>query len=279
MRLDSHHHFWDYSEQQYGWIDEQKAVLRRDFGPQDLLAVAAPVGVEKVISVQARQTVEESDWLLSLAAKNEQIAAVVGWVPLADKTVREDVERLSHDDKFRAVRHVVQGEPDDAFILGKEFNEGISCLKEYGLVYDILIFAKHLPNTIKFVDMHPEQAFVLDHIAKPTIVAGKFDTAWAEGMRELGKRKNVACKFSGVATEVRDPQWDLDVIRPYWDVALESFGPQRLMFGSDWPVCLLRTEYDAWVQAVENLSSQLTPTEQEHFWFRSAAAAYGLRSL
>lgn len=277
MRIDSHHHFWNYSAEEYDWIDESKSVLRRNFGPEDLGAVAGPKGIEKVVSVQARQTVEESDWLLGIANKSELVAAVVGWVPLASPTVREDIERLSHAEKFRAVRHVVQGEPDDAFILGKAFNQGISILKEYGIVYDILIFAKHLANTIKFVDSHPEQPFVLDHIAKPTIRAEQFDSQWADHMRELGKRPNVTCKFSGVATEVRDEAWDLSTIRPYWDVALEAFGPSRLMYGSDWPVCLLRTEYARWVESVEQLAGSLSDAEQNQFWCETAQKAYGLK--
>ncbi len=277
MRIDSHHHFWNYSAEQYGWISEEMSVLRRSFGPDDLADAASPKGVEKVVSVQARQTIEESDWLLAIADKSELVAAVVGWVPLASESVRTDIERLSHATKFRAVRHVVQDEPDDAFILGKQFNQGVAVLKDYGLVYDILIFAKHLANTITFVDQHPEQPFVLDHIAKPTIREAHFDAAWADHMRELAKRPNVACKFSGVATEVRDAEWDIATIRPYWDVALEAFGPQRLMFGSDWPVCLLRTEYARWVDCVEQLASSLSQSERDSFWHETATRAYGLK--
>ncbi|GAB5405688.1 MAG: amidohydrolase family protein [Aureliella sp.] len=277
MRIDSHHHFWDYSAEQYEWINDEMSVLRRDFGPRDLAAAAGPKGIEKVVSVQARQTVEESDWLLSIADGSDLVAAVVGWVPLASGSVREEVERLSHADKFRAVRHVVQGEPDDDFILGKQFNAGVAILKEYGLVYDVLIFAKHLENTIKFVDQHPQQPFVLDHIAKPTIRGEQFDAAWAKHMKELAKRPNVTCKFSGVATEVRDPTWDIATVQPYWDVALEAFGPKRLMFGSDWPVCLLRTEYARWVECVEELASPLSEAEKDHFWRQTANEAYGLK--
>ncbi len=251
-------------------------VLRRDFGPSDLAKVASPVGIDRVISVQARQTLEESDWLLKIAEANELIAAVVGWVPLASSDAREHIERLSHHDKLRAVRHVVQDEPDDAFILGKQFGEGIALLKDYGLVYDILIFAKHLRNSIKFVDQHPEQVFVLDHIAKPTIRESKFDQQWADDLVELAKRQNVFCKFSGVATEVRDDSWSIDTIERYWDVALEAFGAERLMFGSDWPVCLLKTEYSRWHQTVAELASGLTESESLQFWGGNAMRAYGI---
>lgn len=252
------------------------SALRKDFGPSQLQAAAGPHGVEKVVSVQARQTLEESDWLLSIAERTDLVAGVVGWVPLASADVQESIERLSHADKFCAVRHVVQDEPDDAFILGKEFNRGITLLKDYGLVFDILIFAKHLENSIKFVDAHPEQHFVLDHIAKPTIRAAELDAKWAKYIAELAKRENVTCKFSGVATEVRDESWDLETVRPYWDVTLEAFGPSRLMYGSDWPVSLLRTEYSLWIETVQTLASSLSENEQQHFWCETAKLAYRL---
>lgn len=277
MKIDSHHHFWNYSAEQYGWIREDMSVLRRDFLPADLQAVMAETGIDGVISVQARQSVEETRWLLELAETHDFIKAVVGWLPLADSNVREEIEHWSHAQKLRAVRHVVQDEPDDAFILGKEFNAGVAHLKDYGLVYDILIFAKHLTNSIKFVDQHPEQQFVLDHIAKPTIRSAEFDTQWKVDMLELAKRPNVYCKFSGVATEVRDEAWDVELIQPYWEVALEAFGTERLMYGSDWPVCLLRSEYARWVEAVSQLAGSLSADEQERFWGANAMLAYGIR--
>lgn len=276
MRIDSHHHFWDYSVEQYGWISDEMSVLKRDFGPKDLAEITEPAGIEKVVSVQARQTLEETRWLLEIAGQNSLVGGVVGWVPLADESVATDLEKWATDKNLKAVRHVVQDEPDDAFILGEAFNRGIAQLKNFGLVYDILIFAKHLPNTIKFVDMHPEQPFVLDHIAKPTIKSAEFDEAWGKNLKELATRENVTCKFSGVVTEVRDPSWSLDTIRPYWDVALEAFGPKRLMYGSDWPVCLLKSEYARWVEAVSELASQLTPEEQSDFWGNNAAKAYSI---
>ena len=276
MRIDSHHHFWDYSVEQYGWISDEMSVLKRDFGPKDLAEIAEPAGIEKVVSVQARQTIEETRWLLEIAGQSPLIGGVVGWVPLAEESIGSDLEKWSSDKNLKAVRHVVQDEPDDAFILGEAFNRGIAQLKDFNLVYDILIFAKHLPNTIKFVDKHPEQPFVLDHIAKPTIKSTEFDEAWKLNLLELATRENVTCKFSGVVTEVRDSSWTLDTIRPYWDVALEAFGPKRLMYGSDWPVCLLKSEYSRWVDAVSELANQLTPDEQDDFWGKNAATAYSI---
>lgn len=277
MRIDIHHHFWNYSQEEYGWIGEHMSILRRDFGPDDLRAVTAPAKIDKVISVQARQTIEETSWLLDLAERHDIIGGVVGWVPLASPELNEVLDKFADSQNLKAVRHVVQDEPDDEFILGKDFNRGIRQLKAHSLVYDILIYAKHLPATLKFVDQHPDQHFVLDHIAKPTIRAAEFDEEWKKHLLELGKRENVDCKFSGVATEVRDEEWDVEKIRPYWDVALEAFGTKRLMYGSDWPVCLLKTEYARWVKSVGELAKSLSADEQSDFWGNNAARAYSVQ--
>lgn len=276
MKIDSHHHFWKYDPEQYGWIGQQMSVLKRDFLPDDLASEIRKAGIDGVISVQARQSVEETGWLIGMAAEHEFIRGVVGWVPLASPVARSSLERLGPSPWLKAVRHVVQDEPDDAFILGNDFNQGVSLLKEFNLVYDILIYAKHLANSTKFVDQHPDQVFVLDHIAKPTIQAAEFHQAWANELRELARRENVYCKFSGVVTEVRDDEWSVDSIRPYWDVALEAFGPQRLMFGSDWPVCLLRTQYRDWVSAIRTLVSGLSHPEQADVMGANACRAYDL---
>lgn len=251
-------------------------ILRRDFTPADLQRVIEAAGVQGVVSVQARQTVEETQWLLELASQHEFIRGVVGWLPLMDQGVRSDIERLSQFSELKAVRHVVQDEPDDAFLLRSDFNRGVSLLKEFGLVYDILIYAQHLPNTLQFVDRHPEQRFVLDHIAKPTIRSGEFDERWATNLKELAKRPQLTCKFSALVTEVRDSHWSVDLLRPYWDTALAAFGTSRLMFGSDWPVCLLRSEYARWVAAVEDLAGGLSPAEQDDLWSQTAKRTYRL---
>jgi len=277
MRIDSHHHFWKFSQTAYPWINSQMSVLQRDFLPEDLKRQIAGLGIDGVVSVQARQSMEETEWLLELAEQHDFIRGVVGWIPLQSEEVQAEIERLSHNDLLKSVRHVVQDEPDDTFLLGEKFNRGVSWLKDYGLVYDILIFARQLPNTVRFVDQHPDQEFVLDHIAKPTIAADNFDHLWAKHFRELAKRPNVTCKFSALVTEVRDLEWTVSSLQPYWDVALEAFTPQRLMFGSDWPVCLLRSPYATWISAVEQLAAQLTATESEQFWHQTATRAYHLR--
>lgn len=276
MQIDSHHHFWNYDPVEYGWIGPGMSVLKQDFLPATLADEIGRAGIDGVVSVQARQTVEETAWLIGMAAEYEFIRGVVGWVPLASPHVVSVLEPLAQSPWLKAVRHVVQDEPDEAFILGTDFNQGISQLKQFGLVYDILIYAKHLANSICFVDRHPDQPFVVDHIAKPTIQSTEFDEVWAFGLRELARRENVVCKFSGVVTEVRDATWSTASIRPYWDVAIEAFGPKRLMFGSDWPVCLLRSGYGEWVSTVRELIAELSPDEQANIMGATACKAYGL---
>ncbi|WP_417731458.1 amidohydrolase family protein [Rosistilla oblonga] len=276
MKIDSHHHLWNYDPAQYGWISEQMSVLRRDFAPADLQTELTGAGIDAAVAVQAQQTVAETQWLIEQAEQNRSIVGVVGWVPLADDGVDSELDRLHQHEVLKGIRHVVQDEPQDDFILGDAFNRGVAKLQGFGLVYDILIYGKHLGPTIEFVDRHPSQPFVLDHIAKPTIRGEQFDKDWATQLRELGRRRNVVCKFSGVATEVRDEGAAIETIRPYWDAALEAFGPNRLMFGSDWPVCLLKISYRQWVDMVTELASGLTAAEQKQFWGLTAATTYGL---
>ncbi|QGJ69701.1 L-fuconolactone hydrolase [Planctomycetales bacterium 10988] len=276
MLIDSHHHFWQYDPEEYPWINDQMSVLKQNFEPDTLQSLIEKAGVDQVVSVQARQTIEETDWLLKLAEENAFIPGVVGWLPLTSDEIQSLVERYSHSPKLKAVRHVVQDEDAETFLEQKKFNQGIEWLTEFRIVYDLLIFGHQLPATITFVDKHPEQFFVLDHIAKPSIDSREFDKAWEFNFRELAKRENVVCKFSGVVTEVRDPDWDLTTIQPYWEVALEAFGPSRLMVGTDWPVCLLKTDYVTWIQTVTMLASGLSVDEREQFFYKTAQEAYQL---
>jgi len=276
MLIDSHHHLWEYSEDQYSWIRDDMSVLRHDFLAPQLSQVAAECDVDGFVSVQARQSVQETIDLLEIAAAEPLIRGVVGWVPLADPDVSAVLDQFSGAELLKGVRHVVQDEPDDQFILGDDFNRGVALLKDRGLVYDVLIFARQLAASIQFVDRHPQQPMVLDHIAKPTIRSADFDAAWERDFRELARRENVTCKFSGVVTEVRDPQWSRDAIHRYWEVALEAFTPKRLMFGSDWPVCLLRCQYSDWLATVRQLASELSAQEQSDFFSGNAIRDYHL---
>ncbi|MCH7225865.1 amidohydrolase family protein [Haloferula sp. A504] len=275
MKIDSHHHLWAINDTDYPWIDEEKSVIRRDFLAGDAARNFKSSGIGGSVVVQARQIVEETEWLLGLAEANDWMRGVVGWVPLLEDAGEPFLERFAPHPKLCGVRHVVHDEPDDDFILREDFNEGIRRLMNYGLVYDILIFEKHLPQTIEFVDRHPEQIFVVDHIAKPVVRRDAFDEAWAKNTRELARRENVSCKVSGMVTEVRDAEWDVDLLRPYFETVLEAFGAGRLMFGSDWPVCLLRSEYGQWVECVTELVAGLSEEEKAAIWGGNAVRIYG----
>ena len=275
MTIDSHHHFWNYSAEEYGWIPED--VIRKDFGPAELKPLLEKAGVDGVISVQARTELKENDFLLKYADKSDWIKAVVGYVDLTKSDIAETLGKISAHKKMRAVREVLQGMDDDAYCLREDFNRGISLLHDFGLVYDILIFHRHLPNAIKFVDQHPNQIFVLDHVAKPEISTSTPDPAWAKNMAELAKRENVFCKISGMVTEIKDRDaWDIDLMQPYVDVVLDAFGPNRLMFGSDWPVCLLESEYVRWNSAVKKMISKLSTDEQAEILGGTAIRAYSI---
>jgi L-fuconolactonase len=276
VNIDAHHHFWKYSAAEYPWIDDSMAALRRDFLPEDLRQEIAHADIDGVVTVQARQTVEETGWLLELAAQHSFIKGVVGWVPLADAGVRKELEHFAPNPKLRAVRHVLQAEPDDRFILGADFNRGIALLKEFGLVYDILILERHLAPSIEFVDRHPQQVFVLDHIAKPRIKENALEP-WRKHIKELARRAHVYCKVSGMVTEADPKHWSEEQLRPYFDTVLEAFGPKRLMFGTDWPVCLVGTSYVRWVEQVTRFAGNLSADERAWLFGKTAIEAYKLQ--
>lgn len=275
MRIDAHHHFWRFNTKEYCWITDAMSVLRRDFLPEHLAAEIRAAGVDGVVTVQARQNAAETPWLLELAAANDFIRGVVGWVPLVSPTVADDLARLAANRKLKAVRHVLQGEPDDEYMLRADFNAGIAALKQFALAYDILIFERHLPATLKLVDRHPDQVFVVDHIAKPRIREGVLQP-WKDRITELARRPNVYCKLSGMVTEADWKAWTPQKLQPYAEVVLEAFSPRRVMFGSDWPVCLLATTYRRWTETVEGFVAALSPAEQDRIWSATAIEAYGL---
>lgn len=275
MIVDTHHHIWQYDPVEFDWINEEMATIRKSFLPDDLKQTVERSDVEKVITVQARQTLEETNWLLSLAGDHGIMKGVIGWVPLASDNIEKVLETYQHKTLLKGVRHVVQGEPDPEFILGKAFNRGISALKKHDLLYEILVFEHQLPNSIKFVDQHPEQMFVLDHIAKPRIKDNEMNP-WASNLKELAKRDNVFCKLSGMVTEADYKHWTLKQLQPYFDVVIQAFGPSRLMFGSDWPVCLVATTYSEWTNIVKSVISDFSQTEQDMILFRNAEKVYNI---
>ena len=275
MKIDAHQHFWKYNPAEFSWIDESMRSIRRDFLPEHLRSELAEAKVDGAISVQARQNLSETGWLLDLAARNAFIQGVVGWVDLVSPDVYAQLEHCAAHPKLKGVRHVIQDEPDDDFVLRKDFNRGIAELKPLALAYDLLIFERHLPQTIQFVDAHPGQVFVLDHIAKPSIRKNAFEP-WNGNIRELARRQNVYCKLSGMVTEADLANWTEAQLRPYFETVLEAFTPRRLMFGSDWPVCLLACQYARWRTTVADWVSRLSADEQERIFGGTASEAYRL---
>ena len=275
MKIDSHQHFWNYSAADYPWIGAGMERLASDHLPADLEAIARPVGVVGSVAVQARQSLAETRWLLALAKNHPFICGVVGWVDLRSERVAEDLAALAHDEKFVGVRHVVQDEPDPRFVLGEAFVRGVRSLREFGLTYDLLLYPHQLPAAIDLVGLLPEQPFVLDHLAKPRIKTGEI-AEWRRDIETLAKHDNVGCKLSGLVTEAAWRQWQRTEFVPVLDVALAAFGPDRLMFGSDWPVCLLSAEYADVMGIIEDFIQTLSPTEQDQVWGTTARRFYRL---
>jgi L-fuconolactonase len=277
LRLDSHQHFWRYNPAEYPWIPKNSA-LHRDWLPTDWQKAARPCGVGGCVAVQARQTLDETQWLLELAEHHPFIKAVVGWVDLRSDHVEAQLAKFASHPKFAGVRHVVQDEPDDSFMLRPDFLSGIGRLKQFNLCYDILIFPKQLPAAIELVALFPEQQFVLDHLAKPLIKDRRL-SPWQEQLRELAKAPNVCCKVSGLITEAEHGAWQNNDFRPYMDVAFEAFGEDRLLFGSDWPVCLLSGSYAQVVELLDNYLSGFDQITREKIWGGNTARIYDPRVI
>lgn len=242
MRIDSHQHFWRYDPREYDWIDDRMAILKRDFLPEHLHPELERLGFEGCVAVQARQTLEETRWLLELADRHSFIVGVVGWVDLRSEAVRSQLQGLKAHQKLVGIRHIVQGEPDDRFLLRPGFCRGIEALQAVGLAYDILIYPRHLKVATEFAGRFPGMRFVLDHLAKPEIKSGEIRT-WTQDLKALAALQNVSCKLSGLVTEADWERWTPPQLRPYLDVAFDCFGAERLMIGSDWPVCTLAADY------------------------------------
>lgn len=277
MRVDAHHHLWRYTDEEFGWIEDRAGSLRRDFLPADLEQVMAQAQVDLAVAVQARCSLSETAWLLECAAQSSAIGAVVGWLPLTSTDLAGHLDVFAEDSKLVGVREIVQDQPP-GFLLQPAFEHGIRQLTERNLTYDILIRAGQLEEAIRFVDRHPNQAFVLDHAAKPSI-AKQIRQPWRSQIAELARRPHVMCKLSGLVTESDWHQWTEDDLRPYLDTCLESFGPARCMAGSDWPVCLVATAYTGWWQVLERWAAPLAEGERRQVFGETAAAFYGLQRL
>lgn len=275
LLIDTHHHLWKFNPRDYVWMTEAMDDLRQDFLVADLQREIGAIDVGGTVVIQARQTIEETDWLLDIADRDPLILGVVGWVPLHDPGVGSLLQRLVQNKKLKGVRHVLHDEADAFYMLREDFNRGISLLERSNIAYDILIFEHHLPQTIRFVDLHPDQIFIVDHIAKPKIKQREL-SPWREGIQKLAKRENVFCKVSGMVTEADWKKWQTAELIPYFDVVLSAFGSKRLMFGSDWPVVRLACSYREWEQTFKAFICSLTATEQEDVCSMNAKRAYNL---
>jgi len=262
VRIDAHQHFWKYDPARYGWIDDSLAPLNRDFLPPHLQPLLARAGFDACVAVQTLHSLDETKWLLDLADAYPFIAGVVGWVDLASADVRTQLESIARHPKLVGIRHVVQGEPDDRFLLGRSFGEGVALLEEYGLAYDLLIYPRHLSVAADFVGRFPRQRFVLDHLAKPPIRTAGLES-WARDLGRLAAHPHVCAKLSGLVTEADWATWTPAQIRPYLDVAFDAFGAGRLMIGSDWPVCTVAAEYGRTMAAVTEYLSERPTTDRE----------------
>jgi len=274
-RIDAHHHLWRYQEKEHPWIRDEMRVLARDFLMADLERATNACGIDGTVAVQARQSLEETRWLLQLAKDSRVIRGVIGWAPIADVEFSEILDGLRGESKLKGLRHIIQDEADDEFILRQDFNRGIAELQGSGFVYDILIYERHLRATTAFVDRHPKQVFVLDHVGKPRIARHQLEP-WRSNIRELARRQNVYCKLSGMVTEADWTNWKPADLRPYVEVGLEAFGPGRIMVGSDWPVCLLAASYERWFFTLGEFLSSLSANERELVYGQVAESVYRL---
>jgi len=275
MRIDSHQHFWQYRPSQHTWMTEEMAVLRRDYLPSDLAPLLQSVGFNGSIAVQARQMLEETDWLLTLADQYDFIRGVVGWVDLRAGDVRSQLQRYVRHPKFKGVRHLVHDEPDVEFMLLPEFRRGIAALAEFGLTYDLLVRPAHLPTARRLVGEFPQQPFVVDHIAKP-LIADKQFSPWWEELKALAQYDNVYCKLSGMVTEANWRAWHPEDFTAYLNIVVDAFGPYRVMIGSDWPVCTLSGNYNAVMNIVVDYVRRFTRDGREAMLGGNCARFYGV---
>jgi L-fuconolactonase len=277
MNIDSHQHFWRYDPRRDAWITDEMSVLKRDFLPEDLIPQLHANRVEGAIAVQAAQSEAETTFLLELAGRFDEIKGVVGWVDFCAPNLPERLEHFSHFDKLLGFRHIVQSEPDARFMLRQDFLKGIRQLQQFEFTYDILIYPHQLPAAIELVERIPQQHFVLDHLAKPLIRSSKI-SAWAEQIRLLAANPNIYCKLSGLITEADWRRWRQTDFTPYLDVIFDAFGTDRLMFGSDWPVCLLAADYREVKQLIAGYLDDFSVESRDKIFGGNAEKFYGLKT-
>jgi L-fuconolactonase len=273
MIIDAHQHFWQYDAERHSWIDESMAPIRRSFMPADLKPLLRQAGVAGTILVQVDQTLAENDFFLELAQSNPWILGVVGWIDLQAKDIEEQLEALRSKTLLKGFRHIAQAEPDFLFLAKPSVVSGIKALSKKGFTYDILVYPHQLPAAIELVAQCPDQPFVLDHLAKPYIKSGDIE-GWQKDIQRLSTYENVWVKLSGLVTEADWEQWQPQHIYPYLEVALQVFGAERLMWGSDWPVCLVASNYQQVLQLVQEFISPLSAYEQASIMADNALQFY-----
>ena len=274
-RIDSHQHFWKFDPVRDSWINDDMKVIQTDFLPEHLRPILERNGFDGCITVQSDQDFLENRFQLDNAEGNDFIKGIVGWVDLRSPDVEKDLDYLSQFEKMKGFRHVLQGEQQRDLMLQASFMNGISLLNKYDFTYDILIFKDQLQYLPKFVSSFPDQPFVLDHISKPDIKTGNIDQ-WKKDISALGQFQNLYCKISGMVTEADWKAWKKENFKPYMDVVVETFGVDRIMFGSDWPVCLVAASYGEVVGIVEDYFSSFSKDEKDKFFGLNAIEFYNL---
>jgi L-fuconolactonase len=273
--IDAHQHFWHFDPVRDAWITDDMAAIQRDFLPPDLEPLLQEHGIEGCVAVQASQTEAETDFLLELATKYPFIKGVVGWVDLRAVNIHERLAHYRRFDQLKGFRHVLQGEADRAFMLRPEFRRGLAALDLHGFTYDLLILPDQLGYAAELAAAFPTQPLVLDHLAKPFIKTGEIEP-WRRDVKALAAHENVWCKVSGLVTEADWQHGQAADFRPYLDAAFEAFGPRRLMFGSDWPVCNLAGGYGRARGLLADYLLAFPPDEQRQFWGDNAVSFYDL---
>ncbi len=275
MIIDAHQHFWQYNPVTFSWIDESMAAIRQSFLPEDLKELLGKNNVDGTVLVQVNQTMEENDFFLSLADKNPFIKGVVGWVDLQADNLKEQLDSFGSHHKLKGFRHIVQAEQDPSFMQRPHFERGIAMLDSFNYTYDILIYPHQLASATKMVKRFPNQRFVIDHLAKPYIKKGLVEE-WKKDMLQIAAYENVYCKISGMVTEADWKNWTIPDLRPYLDAAVEAFGVKRLIFGSDWPVCLLAADYTNVLSITQQYFEAFSVAEKECFFATNAIQFYNL---
>ena len=275
MKIDSHQHFWKYNPSKHTWMTSDMSTLKQDFLPGDLKPLLEQCQLDGCVAVQASQSEKENEFLIELAQQNDFIKGIVGWVDLQSEDIAERLSHFQQSKSIKGFRHVLHDEEDIDFMLRPNFLRGIDQLRNFDFTYDILVYPQHLGNTLKFVSQFPDQPFVIDHIAKPNIDAAKIEE-WKKDLKSIGAFENVYCKISGMVTEAKWNNWRQDNFTPYLDAVLEVFGIERVMYGSDWPVCTLSATYKGMYHIVETYFSQFTVSEQNKFFWQTATQFYNL---